>query len=296
MRGELDSCLPTPHYSTYRGSAYVGDAKTLLSILPDKTIDLVITSPPFPLLRKKAYGNEDEAAYAEWFLPFAEQVKRVLKPAGSFILEMGNVWLKGLPVLSFYHYELVLRLCHEQDWYVAQEFVWFNPAKLPSPAEWVCRRRIRVKESVSHVWWLAKTQEPKARWDDDQATNLLKIAHTESNTQYLRVCRELSLQPHPARFPAALPTFFIQGLTDPGDVILDCFAGSNTTGYAAEQQGRHWLAFEQHQPYLAASSFRFLASNCISQASALYEHLCSNRLGNFRLNTHPLNFESSANS
>lgn len=269
------SYLPTPLYTTMHGNAYLGDAMTLLRILPDETVDLVITSPPFPLVRKKSYGNEDEATYIEWFLPFAEQVKRVLKPRGSFVLELGNTWRKGLPVLSLYPYETVLRMTQEQGWYIAQEFAWFNPAKLPSPAEWVCRRRIRVKDSVSHLWWLAKTPEPKARWEDDRATNLLKIAHTESNTQYLRVCKELSLQPHPARFPAALPTFFIRGLTDPGDVILDCFAGSNTTGYAAEQQGRHWLAFERYQPYLATSSFRFLSHACISQASALYERLRS---------------------
>jgi len=246
-----------------------------MSVLPSETVDLVMTSPPFPLLRKKAYGNEDEAAYADWFLPFAEQVKRVLKPRGSFVLELGNVWLKGLPVLSLYHYELVLRLCREQGWSIAQEFAWFNPAKLPSPAEWVCRRRIRVKDSVSHLWWLAKTPEPKANWEDERLTNLLRIANTESNTQYLRICRELSLQPHPARFPAALPQFFIEGLTGPNDIVLDFFAGSNTTGYVAEQQGRYWLAFEQHQPYLATSSFRFLSQECISQASALYERLRS---------------------
>ena len=116
------SCLPKALYSTCFGSAYVGDAKVRLSMLPDETVDLLVTSPPFPLVRKKEYGNEEEAAYAEWFLPFAEQVQRVLKPSGSFVLELGNVWLRGLPVLSLYHYEFVLRLCHEQGWYLAQEF------------------------------------------------------------------------------------------------------------------------------------------------------------------------------
>lgn len=306
------SYLPTPLYSTSWGHAYLGDAQALLSTLPAGSVDLVITSPPFALLRKKAYGNEDEATYTEWFLPFTEQVQRILKQTGSFVLELGNAWLKGRPVLSLYHYETVLRLCRHQNWYLAQEFAWYNPAKLPSPAEWVCRRRIRVKDSVSHLWWLAKTETPKAHWGDanstsplsmpsiweesqegtpqqdyeqNQVTNLLRLAHTESNTQYLRTCRALSLQSHPARFPATLPQFFILGLTDPGDIVLDIFAGSNTTGYIAEQQERHWLAFEQYQPYLAASSFRFLSPTQLFLAGSLYEQLCNSEQRGLHLDT-----------
>lgn len=89
-------------------------------------------------------------------------------------------------------------------------------------------------------------------------SNLLQIPNTESSSQYLRLNKTLGIEPHPARFPVKLPAFFIDLLTEPGDLALDIFAGSNTTGFAAESVCRRWLAFEQEHQYLAASIFRFL--------------------------------------
>jgi DNA modification methylase len=88
-------------------------------------------------------------------------------------------------------------------------------------------------------------------------SNLLQIPNTESNSRYLRYCQLVGAEAHPARFPAALPSFFIRFLTRPDDTVLDIFAGSNTTGEAAEKLGRRWMAFEQHLPYVASSVLRF---------------------------------------
>ena len=154
--------LPAPLYATNRGKAYLGDALDLLRRLPDGAVDLVLTSPPFALQRQKEYGNLDESEFVDWLLPFTAQVKRVLKDTGSLVLDLGGAYLKGRPVRSLYNYRLVVRLCDEQGWRLAEEFFWFNPAKLPSPIEWVNKRKIRVKDAINTVWWLAKCDCPKA--------------------------------------------------------------------------------------------------------------------------------------
>jgi len=329
-----DAGLPVPLYTTALGEAYVGDALGLLRRLPAESIDLVLTSPPFALVRKKAYGNEDAEHYADWFLPFAAEVRRVLRPRGSFVVELGWAYQKGRPVRSLYNIETLLRLCHEQGWIFIQEFYWNNPSKLPSPVEWVARRRIRVKDTVSPLFWLAKVEEPKADWtgvkppgrdhskgrtqaqglggsvltsavlpatpgwdgspsdacSDPLAqdftavpTNLITLANTDSNSQYLRYCRALGITAHPARFPARLPGFIIEGLTEPGDLALDVFAGANMTGAASEKLGRRWLAFELNQAYLAASAFHFLPQGDVGGASRVYQRLEASPAGSLSL-------------
>jgi site-specific DNA-methyltransferase (cytosine-N4-specific) len=94
--------------------------------------------------------------------------------------------------------------------------------------------------------------------EDKIPDNVLKIANTASNTHYLKACKEVELDPHPARFPRDLPEFFIQFLTEPGDLVLDIFAGSNMTGWLAEEMNREWLAFEYQEQYLQSSKLRFM--------------------------------------
>lgn len=293
--------LPTPLYASKYGKAYLGDSLDLLDCLSDSSIDLVITSPPFALQRKKEYGNHDQAEYVDWLLQFTKKVKRILKGTGSFVLDLGGAYQKGRPVRSLYNYRVLIRLCDEQGWNLAEEFFWYNPAKLPSPIEWVNKRKIRAKDAVNTVWWLSKTDFPKAnvtnvlapyskrmkrllensekyytpakrpsghdiskRFSEDKGgaipPNLLEMPNTTSNSQYLRCCRIVGVKGNPARFPKDLPRFFIKFLTEPGDQVLDIFAGSNTTGQVAEELQRHWIAFEQVQQYLATSAFRFLDS------------------------------------
>jgi DNA modification methylase len=311
--------LPTPLYTTQWGEAHVGDSLDLLPLLPPESVDLVVTSPPFALQRKKEYGNETEDAHVEWLLRFAEPIRRALKPTGSFVLDLGGAYQSGRPVRSLYNFRVMLRLCDEYGFHLAEEFFWHNPAKLPSPIEWVNKRKIRAKDSVNTVWWFSKTECPKAdvrrvlvpysdrmqKLLQDAASfyrpkkrpsghdisarfasnnggaipsNLLQIPNTESNSAYLRHCATVGVKPHPARFPEKLPTFFIEFLTDPGDTVLDIFAGSNTTGSAAEKLGRRWLAFEKDRTYLAASAFRFVDELDAEELATLWSRLQSNEL------------------
>src|SRR5262249_48571189 len=130
-------------YSTRRGKAYQGDALALLPRLPANSVALVLTSPPFALRRQKAYGNVAASEYVEWIWPFAREIHRVLRSDGSFVLDLGPAWKPGSGTRSLYQYELVLRLT--SIFHLAQEFYWYNPSKLPTPAEWVTIRRTRVK-------------------------------------------------------------------------------------------------------------------------------------------------------
>jgi len=291
--------LSKPLYHTARGQAYVGDSLELLVQLPDASIDLVMTSPPFALRRQKTYGNVEETEYVQWIKPFGQEVFRVLKEAGSFVLDLGGAYRSGIPSRSLYNFRVLLAFCDELGFHLAEDFYWFNPAKLPSPIEWVNKRKIRAKDSVNTVWWFSKTDFPKADVrqvlapysdrmkkliEDPESfytpkkrpsghdisagfgkdnggaipSNLLSIPNTDSNSNYLRLCKELGLERHPARFPSELPAFFIKMLTDEGDVVLDIFGGSNTTGFTAEALKRKWLTFEMNQEYLASSAFRFL--------------------------------------
>ena len=121
-----------------------------------------MTSPPFGLVRRKEYGNADAHKYLDWFRPFAGQFRRVLKERGSLVIDIGGAWIPGQPTRSLYHFKLLLMLCEEYVFHLAQEFYWWNPSKLPSPAEWVNIRRIRVKDAVNTVWWLSLSPWPKA--------------------------------------------------------------------------------------------------------------------------------------
>lgn len=292
-----------PFYKLRRGAAYLGDSRELLEELPDDSINLVITSPPFALRHKKEYGNKDQGEYNDWFMEFANLVENVLSDDGSFVIDIGGTWQEGKPVRSLYHFKLLNKLSGEDasPFNLAQDFYWYNPSKLPTPAQWVTVEKIRVTDAVNHVWWLSKTDRPKAdttnvlreyssrqqelmsqgyekfgvkkkdrpsghnisdsfdkRNEGSLPDNLLQIANTQSNTKYLRACREREVEPHPARFPSKLPEFFIKMLTDEDDIVLDIFAGSNTTGEVAEELDRPWLAFERSREYLENSKLRFV--------------------------------------
>ena len=271
------------------------DSSQGMASLPDDSVDLVVTSPPYALQFKKEYGNASKEDYVEWFRPFGEQIFRTLRPEGSFILNIGGSYEKGKPTRSLYHFHLLLMLCEETGFHLAQECFWYNPAKLPSPAEWVNVRRVRIKDSVEYVFWLSKTAFPFAdnrqvleEYSDDMRrlmmrgyktkrrpsghnitgkfqadrggsipSNLLTRGNNESNSQYIRLCSEHGTKPHPARFPSTLPEFYIKFLTKNGGLVLDPFAGSNTTGAVAESLHRRWIAFETEIKYVENSKLRF---------------------------------------
>lgn len=156
------TCAMSPAYTTGLGAAYCGDSLDLLRSLAPDSVNLVMTSPPFALLRQKSYGNLDEVAYVDWIVGFAKEVFRVLTPDGSFVIDMGGAYRRGVPSRSLYQFRALIRMCDEAGFHLAQDFYWNNPSKLPSPIEWVNKRKIRVKDSVNNVWWFSKTEWPKA--------------------------------------------------------------------------------------------------------------------------------------
>jgi len=294
-KGKSPSALPKAIFRTRLGKAFVGDSLSFLSKLSTGSVNLVVTSPPYALHFKKEYGNANQRDYVEWFLPFATEIYRVLRDDGSFVLNIGGAWTPGKPTRSLYQFELLLRLCREVNFNLAQDFYWFNPAKLPAPAEWVTVRKIRVKDSIEQLWWLSKTPHPKA--DNRQVLqpyspdmerlikkgyrpkvrpsghvitakfgqdlggsippNVLIFGNNDANSRYFKRCEEEGRKPHPARFPASLPEFFIKFLTDEGDLVLDPFAGSNTTGAVCEKLERRWISVELNEDYLRDGAFRF---------------------------------------
>jgi len=286
---------PKAYFSTRCGEMVLGDSVEVLKHHGDKSVDLIMTSPPFALVRKKGYGNADENEYLKWFKPFAAQFRRVVKDNGSLVIDIGGSWIPGQPTRSLYHFKLLIMLCEEFGFHLAQDFYCWNPSRLPTPAEWVTVRRVRVKDAMNCVWWLSATPWPKAsnkrvlqpysesmkdllrngykamkrpsghdisdKFARDNGAaippNLLAIPNTESNGRYLRYCKEQGLNPHPARFPSELPEFFIRMLTDPGDFVVDPFAGSCVTGEVCERTNRKWLCIELTEEYLKGALGRF---------------------------------------
>ena len=289
-------------YFSSLGKMLLGDSLDVLGNFEDNSIDLVITSPPFALQRKKEYGNKEQYEYVEWLSQFAHLVFRKLKDSGSFVLDLGGAYEKGVPVRSLYNFRVPIKLCDDLGFFLAEEFFWYNPSKLPSPIEWVNKRKIRAKDAVNTIWWFSKTEWPKAdiknvltpysdrmkkllenptkyykpkdrpsghsisdTFSNDNGgaipSNLLQISNSESNSLYLRQCKLLNIQGHPARFPEKIPEFFIKMLTDENDLVVDIFGGSNTTGFVAEKLNRRWISIEQSIEYVASSILRFIPSD-----------------------------------
>jgi site-specific DNA-methyltransferase (cytosine-N4-specific) len=291
MKDEL-----SPYYETELGNAYHTDSLEFMRKTNSGSVDLILTSPPFALRRKKSYGNVAATDYWEWFKPFAYEFWRILKPKGSLVIDIGGAWNKGEPTRSLYHFELVVNLCNAAGPFkLAQEFFWYNPAKLPSPAQWVTVERIRVKDSVNPIWWLSKSSRPKAsnrrvlkpysesmekllkngynkglrpsghrvgtKWSKRNEgaipSNLIIASNTRSSDPYLSACKTYGLKPNPARFVRAVPEFFVKMLTLTGDKVFDPFAGSNVVGEVCESLGRRWMSAELDEEFVVGSSFRF---------------------------------------
>jgi DNA modification methylase len=295
----------SPYLKTRHGMALLDDALNVMAQLPDRSVDLIMTSPPFGLVRKKSYGNEDADRYVQWFEPFGREFRRILRPSGSLVIDIGGAWKKGQPTRSLYHFKLLIALCDNFGFHLAQEFYWWNPAKLPTPAEWVNIRRVRVKDAVNSIYWLSPTPFPKAsnrrvlspysdsmqellkkgyraklrpsghdiseKFNRDNGAaippNLISLANTESNSAYLRYCQKEGIKPHPARYPSALPEYFIRMLTDEDDLVLDPFGGSCVTGEVCERLQRNWICCELIEDYLKGARGRFVEAPVRSKSA-----------------------------
>jgi site-specific DNA-methyltransferase (cytosine-N4-specific) len=262
-------------------------------------VDLIFTSPPFPLNRKKRYGNLNGQAYIDWLVGMAKPLRALLKSKGSIVIELGNAWEQGKPVMSTLALKALLAFQEMGEFTLCQQFVWHNPARLPSPAQWVNVERIRLKDAYTHLWWMSTSDRPYAdnrqvltEYSDsmkellarqsyntgkrpsqhhigkksfltDNAgaipSNVITLSNTQANTDYLKFCREHKLAPHPARMPPGLAEFFIKFLTKSNMLVVDPFGGSNTTGAAAEKLGRRWAVFEPNEVYAMGSVGRFEA-------------------------------------
>jgi DNA methylase len=304
-------------YSTKLGISLVGESDKLLAGPVGKwlkgKVQLVFTSPPFPLNRKKAYDNKQGKEYKAWLKDFAPLLRDLLAPNGSIVIELGNAWEPGLPVMSTLALESLLAFKRSGRFHLCQEFIWYNPAKLPTPVQWVSVDRVRVKDAFTRLWWLSSTPHPHA--DNTQVLqpysssmrdllktkkynsglrpsehrigkesfltnnggaippNVLRVettaltppdsvltgSNTSSTDTYLKYCRDRDISPHPARMPRALAEFFVKLCTRPGDLVLDPFAGSNTTGAAAERHRRCWIGVEAKAEYAQAGLGRFVA-------------------------------------
>ena len=312
-QNNFSSCKP--YFQTSLGQIQLGDSLKLLDkLVVPYSVDLIMTSPPFGLVRKQDYGNVDADKYVEWFKPFGNLFRKLLKPSGSLVIDIGGSWDPGQPTRSLYHYELLIALCRECGFHLAQEFFWWNPSKLPTPAEWVNIRRVRVKDAVNNIWWLSPTPWPRAsnrrvlvpysgamksllkngykaklrpsghdiseKFSTDNGAaispNLIAVPNTESNSHYLRYCKEHRISPHPARFPREIPEFFLRMLTDSGDLVVDPFAGSCVTGEVAERLGRRWLCVDLVEEYLRGGISRFEGNS----EPSLFADACSKKNGN----------------
>ena len=288
-------------YRTSHGRAYHGSIDSFIhskvGLEHQGKVNLIFTSPPFPLNTKKKYGNLQGDAYINWLSGFASHFRKLLRNNGSIVIELGNAWIPGKPVMSTLALRALLAFLEAGKFYLCQQFICYNHARLPSPAQWVNIERCRVKDAYTNVWWLSPMSRPKAnnrrilvpyslamqqllsskrynagiRPSEHRIgkksflqnnggaipSNVLTVANTGNSDPYLYYCRNKGLPLHPARMPAPLCEFFVKFLTTPGDLVLDPFAGSNTTGAVSERLNRSWLAIEPGQDYLAGSIGRF---------------------------------------
>ena len=297
------------------GLMYSGDANCVLKSVKLKrfkgNVNLILTSPPFPLNRKKSYGNLSGEDYLKWLQGIAPLLREYLTEDGSIVMEIGNAWDPGKPTMSTLPMRSLLAFLEAGEFNLCQEFVYYNPARLPTPAQWVNVERIRVKDAFTRVWWMSPNVRPKGnnrkilkpysksmedllikgtynaglrpsehhigeksfltnnkgaippnvlippnptRLSD---INLLSFANTGANDPYQIYCRNNNIRPHPARMQPKLAEFFIEFLTDPDDLVMDPFAGSNTTGAIAERLKRKWLSIELDVTHAEASKARF---------------------------------------
>lgn len=155
-------------FKTELGKYYLGDSKELLDSQLGKgligKVQLIITSPPFPLNNKKSYGNLNGLEYKKWFSDLAPIFSHLLKEDGSVVIELGNAWEKNRPVQSLLHLESFIAFAKNKkaNLSLCQQFICYNPSRLPSPAQWVTVNHIRATDSYTHIWWFGKTDQPKA--------------------------------------------------------------------------------------------------------------------------------------
>lgn len=290
-------------YTTEYGEYHYGDTLDLLNHIDDDSVQLLLTSPPFPQVKERNdYLNPNPNTYVDWLLNIVKQYLPKLTKTGSIVIELGHVYNHRQPTLNIYNYEFIYRAVKELNLHLCFQFFFYNPSSLPSPTAYCNRMRIRPKNSVSLMPWLSLTPKPYAdtnsvlkpyskkfkkllkldqitaidhntpsghyihndTWKNNGGsipTNLLQYPNSTSKDKYLYACKLLNKKPHSARMPLHLAEWIIKYLTKPGDLVIDTFGGSNTTGFAAESLKRHWKTIDNNKEFISTSSFRFINDN-----------------------------------
>ena len=296
-----EGILLKAHYSTDLGLAFHSEASKFVEskFASDfaGTVDLILTSPPYPLVAPKAYGNKIGEEYKSELVYIFSSALPLLKETGSLVVEIGNAWEPGLPEMQTLPVETLIDIKNELNLRLCQMFVWDNPNKIPGPASWVNIKRIRVKDSFTHIWWFSPTAFPKAnnrnvltpykpgmekllstqkynrgvrpsghdvgegflmRNEGSIPSSVLSYSNSKESADYKLWCDQGGFPRHPARMPSDLAKFFINLTTEPGDLVFDPFGGSNTTGRAAQDLGRRWMITEMSKDYIDGSKGRFI--------------------------------------
>lgn len=251
---------------------YLGDCEEILKELPDNSVDLIFTSPPYADQRKKTYGGIHPDDYVEWFLPKSEQMLRVLKPTGTFVLNIKEKVVNG--ERSTYVIELILEM-RKQGWLWTEEFIWHKkncyPGKWPNRFRDAWERLLQFNKQKKFNMYQKEVMVPMGDW---AKSRLKKLSETDKRrdeskvgsgfgknisnwlnrkmaypTNVLHLATECSNKKHSAAFPEGLPEWFIKLFTKPGDTVLDPFMGSGTTNIVANRMGRNSIGIELVQEY-----------------------------------------------
>lgn len=249
-----------------------GDSAEVLKALPDNTIDLIVTSPPYADQRKSTYGGITTDQYVEWFLPISAELLRVLKPTGTFILNIKEKVVNG--ERSTYVMELILAM-RKQGWLWTEEFIWHKknsyPGKWPNRFRDAWERLLQFNKSKKFAMYQEEVMVPMGDWAKSRLKNLSETDKCRDNskvgsgfgknisnwigrdkaypTNVLHLATECNNKKHSAAFPEELPQWFIKLFTQEGDTVLDPFAGSGTTLFVAERMGRNAIGVELMDEY-----------------------------------------------
>ena len=246
---------------------YLGDSKEQLKLLPENSVDLVVTSPPYADQRRNTYGGIHPDDYVEWFLPISEQLLRVLKPTGTFILNIKEKAVKG--ERSTYVIELILEM-RKQGWLWTEEFIWHKkncyPGKWPNRFRNAWERLLQFNKNRKFNMYQEEVMVPVGEWANTRLRNLSEIDKTRDNsrvgsgfgknvsnwlnrdktypTNVLHLATECNNKSHSATFPEALPEWFIKLFTKEQGTVLDPFMGSGTTLIVANRMKRNSIGID----------------------------------------------------